>query len=669
MQKNNFIFIILLFIYSFSFSNNINTERELKKIYHDAEYSFIFDLFDEAADSYLKILEKQPDNSNIHYKLGLCYLQIAEDDNIKKAVSQLELAVKKTSEKYKNKYKEKNAPLYAWIYYADALRLDFQFEKAINTYEKYKELNPKDKQNKEYLKREIQNCKNAIKLVSKPISITDYTHNYHLKRIGEYESCPVISINEDILVFSFGKDNILPPDIISLSAPCEYKTDDIYYTTKENGVWQEAINITKDLNVKQTSLPTSISADGDVLYLVQDDNDDGNIYISKFKDGKWSKVEKLNKNINSKYWETYASISSDNKTIYFSSDRKGGYGGFDIYKSVLSDDGKWGKAINLGEKINTIYDEDTPNITRDGKKLYFSSQGHTNMGGFDIFKSEIKDGEFLEAKNIGYPLNTPGNDLFVLTQYSGQIAFSPLNNDVLRGLSDNQDGEIFVVVPKKTIVKVRTEVIFANNLDSLPKDILIDTNIIESFKNLRIDKNIISFETEKDSLELKIFANNTDTTIVYAYKKDTILNEINLLVKLNPIIVEPVLISDNNTNNTIENQGTDFVVVEAAKVKFKEIYFDFDKSSIKTKYNNIIDEVYEKSKQDSNKQIIIKAYTDPIGPSEYNLKLSQRRSDAIKNDLIKKGISPDKIIGEGLGETDENSNNYYNRKAIIYFSE
>jgi Tol biopolymer transport system component len=125
--------------------------------------------------------------------------------------------------------------------------------------------------------------------------------------------------------------------------------------------------------------------------LVEDNNDNGNIYISNYKDGKWSKIKKLDKTVSSSDWETYASISSDNKTLYFSSDRKGGYGGFDIYKSELTEDGKWAKPINLGSNINTKYDEDTPNITRDGKALYFSSKGHKNMGGFDIFKSEINN--------------------------------------------------------------------------------------------------------------------------------------------------------------------------------------------------------------------------------------------------------------------------------------
>jgi len=640
MKKTFLVFFLILLISNPLLSNNSDNNKVYKEIYRNAEYSYLFELFDEAVVDYSKLLESQPNNANIHYKIGLCYLQINNENNIKNALLHLEKAIENTSNSYKDNYKETQAPSMAWMYYGDALRLDYQFEEAIIAYNKYLELQPNDKKNKEYLEREIQNCKNAPNIVANPIEIKRYSNNYYFEKQDEYESCPVISEDEDMIVFAFGKDNILPPDILKLASPCEYRTDEIFYTKKENGKWKEPINIMKDLNVGNQTLPTSISAKGDVLFLVEDKRDNGNIYKSNFVDGKWSKVEKLDKTISSSSWETYASISSDNKTLYFSSDRDGGYGGFDIYKSTLTEDGKWGKAINLGDKINTKYDEDTPNITRDGKTLYFSSQGHKNMGGFDIFMSQIENDNFSEAQNVGYPLNTPGNDLFVLTQYLGEIAFSPFNRDNLRGVRKGADGDIFVIIPEKTIIKVRTEVILANQADSFPQNIVLDTNNIH-IDNYKITDNIINFETTTDSLELIITANNTDTATVYSYFKDTVSNQLDLVVELNLKKTTPV-------------------ITEA-----KEVYFKFDKYKISSKFNNELDSIYLMCNSHLSDKIIIEGYADPVGPESYNLILSQKRADALKNELVKRGISVERITSKGMGETNENSNNYYNRKTII----
>ena len=654
MKKTYWILFLILLIFKPLLSNNL--KNDLKKIYRNAEYSYLFELFDEAVIDYSKVLESQPENANIHYKMGLCYLQINSDNNINEALSHLEQAIKQTSKTYKNNFKETNAPYIAWVYYGDALRLNYQFEEAIKAYNKYLELKPYDKQNKSYLERELRNCKNAPEIYANPIRLDEYSNDYHIKRRGEYESCPVISEDETIVVFSFGKDNILPADILSLSTTCDYRTDDIYYTKKENGIWIDPVNIMQDLDVSNKSLPTSISAEGNVLYLVEDNNDNGNIYKSEYKDEKWSKIEKLDKTVSSSAWETYASISSDNKTLYFSSDRKGGYGGFDIYKSVLTDEGKWEKPVNLGSNINTEYDEDTPNITRDGKVLYFSSQGHKNMGGFDIFKSDLIDKEFSKAENVGYPLNTPGNDLFVLTQHSGQIAFSPFNNDNLRGLKDDSDGEVFIVIPKKKIIKVRAEVVFANHLDSFPQNIILDTTNIQ-YKKLLIVDNIISFETETDSLELKISGNNTDTAIVYVSFKDTVSSQLDLLAKLNIHIT-------NNSNN-IDNNIEGVVPVIPIVRESKEVYFQFDKYKISSKFDNELLEIIEMCNSNLSQKILIEGYADPVGPEAYNLVLSQKRADVLKKELIKRGIEAKRITSKGMGETNENSNNYYNRKTVV----
>ncbi len=132
-----------------------------------------------------------------------------------------------------------------------------------------------------------------------------------------------------------------------------------------------------------------------------------------YEDGFWLPAEKLGENISTKYWESHACFSKDGKSLYFTSNRKGSLGGLDIYRSDRTPEGKWGEPENLGSKINTRYNEETPFITNDGKRLYFSSYGHYNMGGYDIFYSTRNDdGSWGEPVNIGYPINSTGDDLF-----------------------------------------------------------------------------------------------------------------------------------------------------------------------------------------------------------------------------------------------------------------
>ena len=641
-------------------------EVKIKQKYEDAEYLYLNNDYSNALENYLSILEIDSVNFNVHYKVALCYLQLNKEDKLLEATSHLKIAIKGVSKKYKNHYTEKNSPTLAWLYYGDVLRLNYKFNEASKAYNKYIELEPNNKQTKEYVIRELRNCKSAPTLLENKIYLTEVDYNYEIKKKDEFESCPVISANEDILVFAYGKENLLPPDILSISNVDDYKTDDIYYSIKTNEKWTNPINITTDLGINNQALITSISTQGDVLYLVQDDNDDGNIYQSNFVNGKWTVIKKLGKNINSSRWETYASISGDNKTLFFASDRKGGYGGFDIYKSELDENGKWGKAKNLGRKINTEFDEDTPNITRNGKRLYFSSQGHDNLGGYDIFYSDLTDSSFTAAKNAGYPLNTPGNDLFVLTQYNSQIAFAPLNDDKLRGIYENNSSQVFFVSEEEKMFNIKIIVSVKNQNDSLLKNINTDTSNT-NISDFLITDNIITFKTTNKSLNLPINADNTDTTILNITfnenDKADITKEYNVDLTLTPVLALVETPDNINQNNNVEVNAETPITNDISEIK--TIYFNFDKSFIQEEFNAQVKEIYTAWLKDKSKTILIEGYADPVGPEAYNLKLSQRRADAVKKYLLKLGVDSSKIESVGKGETAENTDDYYNRKTVI----
>jgi Tol biopolymer transport system component len=152
--------------------------------------------------------------------------------------------------------------------------------------------------------------------------------------------------------------------------------DAIFITTLDsNGTWSPPYNLTPDFGLDGNSYTTCISYHGDQIFVYRSDNYDGNIYSSKRMGIRWQPLKKLNDNINTKYWESHASISPDGQTLYFTSNRKGGYGGLDIYRSTLQSNGEWGEAINLGPVVNSAYNDDTPFISPNDNKLYFSSLG------------------------------------------------------------------------------------------------------------------------------------------------------------------------------------------------------------------------------------------------------------------------------------------------------
>jgi tetratricopeptide (TPR) repeat protein len=371
------------------------SKEEIRNNFFDAESWILFESYKDALPIYQQLLKINPANANYKYRIGQCYMNIPGEKA--KAVSYLEDAVKNINPNYKEgKYSETRAPYDALYYLANAYRINNQLDKALTTYEQFrKNLNPAV-YDTTVVNLQIQSCHNAIELMKSPL----YIKAKNLGRVingTNNDFNPVVSEKEDLIVFS-------------RSQPFY---DALMYSVKVNGVWSEPQNMNELLKVDRDLYPTCLSKDGKELYLYSSADYDGNIYRSKFENGTWSPILKLNDNINTKFWESHAVISHDNKKLYFTSNRKGTFGGLDIYVSNRDSTGDWGPAINLGPEINTPYNEESPFLSSDDKTLFFSSRGHYNMGGYDIFYSKLLDnGSWSVPVNIGSPLNTSDDDMF-----------------------------------------------------------------------------------------------------------------------------------------------------------------------------------------------------------------------------------------------------------------
>jgi hypothetical protein len=337
---------------------------------------------------YKELLKRDPDDVDYNLKTALCYLNTNLDKT--QAIQYLERVTKKD---------KSNTP--AWFYLGNAYQYANKFDEAIKAYTTFKE--KASKKDGLQADRAIETCYNGKQFVKFPLDVT--FENLGKDVNSEFaDYYPFATQNESFMVFTSrrkgGKSSALEMDGVYPS--------DIYMTTVKDGNWIKATNIGGPVNTPFDEQAVGLSPDGSSMTVYIDHIDSlGNIYVSNYQNGKFQKLLKLNNNVNAGF-ETSGCVSDNGQIIFFTSERSGGLGGTDLYMAKKLPNGQWAIPQNLGKTINTIYNEDFPHFSEDGKTLYFASQGHSSMGGYDIFKSiyNEENNTWTEPKNLGYPINT-----------------------------------------------------------------------------------------------------------------------------------------------------------------------------------------------------------------------------------------------------------------------
>ncbi|MBI5008069.1 MAG: PD40 domain-containing protein, partial [Bacteroidia bacterium] len=345
-------------------------------------------------------------------------------------------------------------PYDALYHLANAYRINNQLDKALETYRIFQKNLNSNIYDTAVVNLQIQSCLNAKELMNKPLYIkVNNLGNLINESYSDFN--PVISDNEDLLVYS--------------KSLAFY--DALLYSTKTNGQWSGPMNMNEILIVDDDLFPTSLSHDGKTLYLYSSRDFDGIIYTTTFSNGTWNPPVMLNGNINTKYWESHATVSHDDKKLYFTSNRKSSLGGLDIYVSKRDSTGDWGPPENLGPVINTIYNEESPFLSKDDKTLFFSSRGHFNMGGYDVFYSTLlDDGQWSVPLNAGYPINSTDDDVFFKPVGDGFEGYYAIDRPQGFGKEDIYRIEIFSDQhPRKFLVRgfARVSDLISNRNDSV----------------------------------------------------------------------------------------------------------------------------------------------------------------------------------------------------------
>jgi len=386
----------------------------------------------EEAIYYLLRLEDTPYfNANVHFRIGMCYLHIPGEEH--KAIPYFEKAIENLTGKYSARStKETKAPYHTWFYLGRAYRINNELEKALEAFYAFREVPGFDRNyNIRIVENEIRACEIAkiikdiplnVNIVNLGSPVNDASDNYQ----------PVISSNEQTLVYM--------TDLKFYNA--------LFMSKKLAGIWTEPVNITPQVESDGDAIPVWISPNGEKLLLIKGTGNKRDIYISTYSAGSWSRMEPFPGPVNSNRAESFASLSDDEKTLYFSSNRRGGMGEFDIYRSVLDQSGQWSEPENLGDVINTPFNEASPHLSEDGNTLYFSSEGHYNMGGYDIFYSTRgPSGQWQDPINIGYPVNTTSDETFFYPVRNGKFVY--LSRNMPEGFGQ-QDIYRIEIIPEET---------------------------------------------------------------------------------------------------------------------------------------------------------------------------------------------------------------------------
>lgn len=400
----------------FFFSSNVIAQKptkEEKKLLKKSRKFLAKEKYTKAKANYLDLVKLNPTKDVYNFEAGLSYY--FSDFEQVKSIPLFETALNNST----------NDTIPELQYYlGKAYLLDGQYEKSKKTLNDFtKFINRNKKAGRSLLNETNKNI--AFNDNGLEFSSTE-DKNMIVKNLGagintlNREYAPVYRAQDSVILFTSRRDGKNASDLLPY--------EDIYAAKRLDADNWKIVDDKKELskflpnnyNTKSHDAGIIYSADGSRLYTYKKDI----LWLSEFKDGKWGELKKLAKNINdSKFNVPSVSITQDGNTMFFVATRKEGTGGQDIYKSSKSSNGEWNTPELLGPEINTDQDEDAPFLSTDGKMLYFSSKGHKGIGGYDFYKSEIIDGKPSAAINMGLPLNSAFDDIYLIIDDKGETGF------------------------------------------------------------------------------------------------------------------------------------------------------------------------------------------------------------------------------------------------------
>lgn len=439
MQNKIMLLLVSVFIFSNSFSQTKKSSQpvtltkdqasEIKKaasgFYGDKNYK-------EALPRYLQLVNNDSENWEFNYRLGLCYLNTAGDKS--RAIEYLIRASAK-----------KDTPKDVNFYLANALLSAGELDDAQENYEKYKELNNGKINAKFNVDNHIEWCFHAKELMKTPVEVK-FTNAGKQVNSPTADYRPVCDAEGSMILFTSNRKG----NMGGLPDGTGEFISDIYYTTFDTA-FSKAKSTGPMVCTEMYDESIFLNANGDVMLVYREGGDaQSPVYITEAAGKAWSKIVPFAEDAKTGDKIDGASLSPDEKTLYFAAELKGGKGGKDIWYTFKNEKGEWSTPRNCGDGINTKFDEINPYVFADGKTIFFASEGHNSMGGFDIFSSTRTDEsqDWSAGENLGYPLNTFDDDKYFCINATGHTGYvSRWQKDAIG------ETDIYRFVVKQALVK------------------------------------------------------------------------------------------------------------------------------------------------------------------------------------------------------------------------
>jgi len=506
------------------------------------------------------------------------------------------------------------------------------YNEAINYYNQALKTERISEKLQKHAQRNIETANFRIYALSHPLDINPKNLGQNVNT--EYnEYFPALSADGNTLVYTIE----LPQRVSNPLLPVSQ--EDIFITkrTDNDAQWQQAKSIGANINTYNNEGAPFLSADGKILLFTSCTCPDGmikccDIYYSYLTNNGFTNARALPAPVNTNYWESQPAFSADNKVLYFVSNRPGGFGGKDIWYCELTENGKWSEPKNAGENVNTKGDESSPFIHADNQTLYFASDGHIGMGGQDLFVSHLQeDGTWGKAQNLGYPINTKGNET--------RLAVSVFGNSAI--ISSDREGktklDLYEIQLPKSIQPKRTLLV-----KGLVKDNKSGKPIKANYEvsDVNDNKKIQNGSTDTDYINLMLYLPEGNDYALNVNADGYLMNSMNFSLKNIP---------DNITVKYIEI-GLDKILVGNI-VTLENIFFDTDKYELKRESYYELNKLIDFLQENPSIKIEIGGHTDNSGSEPHNIELSRNRAQSIVKYLTEHKISSTRLSAKGYGSS------------------
>lgn len=598
--------------------------------------------YEQALPHYLEAQKLNPENAELNLKIGDCYLHSG---------------FKPRALTYLQKAYQLNSGVDPRIHYllGRGLHLNGKWQEAIA---EYKQATPATgtKNTASFtqdIQKKIAECENGRKLAAKPVRV--FIDNAGPGVNSPYpEYGPVISADESVILFTSRRQGSTGGEKDPESGGF---FEDVYQSNREGETWGPARNLGETVNSSGHDATVGLSPDAQRMLVYVEDNG-GDLNEASLRGATWLKPQRLGNRINSKAHESSAAYTPDGKSLLLVSDKPGGLGGRDIYKVEI--EGR-GPAVNLGPTINTPYGEEGVFLHPDGKTMYFSSEGHSSMGGYDIFKSTYENGKWSTPENLGWPINTPDDDVFFVVSASGRHGYySSFRDD---GMGSKDIYQITFLGLEKPPVLSQEDQLLASRVQPV-KETLLAPPVPVATAQVTILKGTIIDDASKQPVEATIdVVDNKLNQVIASFRANA--HSGRYLVSLPSGVNYGIVVRQEGYLFHSENfdlpAGTAYSEVVkdvqlkkldvGVKVVLNNIFFDTGKATLRKESTAELERLQKLLVETPALRLEISGHTDNVGTAATNRELSQRRAKTVVDYLTQKGIAQDRLTFAGYGDT------------------